>query len=77
MFFCNIDAFRRLYAVYFEDARLEFVVWDDGPVFDAGLVGVDGIDGILEDLGDLIVVGDAHADEREDAEVDVEEFVFL
>ena len=53
----------------------EFFVGDDGFVFDPGLVCIDGVDGILEDAGDLFVFVDAHADEREDAKVGVEEFV--
>jgi hypothetical protein len=61
----------------FHDAGLEFVVGKDGSVLYAGLVGVDGIDRVLEDLRDLFIVADAHADEGEDAEIDVEEFVFF
>jgi hypothetical protein len=69
--------FAGLYAFYVHDPGFERVIWYDRSVFDPGLVGVDGIDGIFEDLGDLIVVGDAHADQGEDAEVDIEQFVFL
>jgi hypothetical protein len=61
----------------FHDAGLEFVVGENGPVLDPGLVGIDGVDRIFEDLGDLLVVADAHADEGEDAEIYVEEFIVL
>ena len=53
----------------------EFFVGDDGPVLDLCFIGVDGIGGIFEDAGDLFRLVDAHADEGEDAEVGVEEFV--
>ena len=59
------------------DPLFEFVVGDGGFVFDPGFVGVDGVDGIFEDAGDLFMFVDAHADQREDAEVGVEEFVIF
>ena len=71
MFFAGLHAF------YVHDPGFELVVGHDRPVFDPGLVGVNGINGIFQDLGDLLVVGDAHADEGEDAEVEIEQFVFL
>ena len=55
----------------------EFVVGDDGFVFDPGFVGVDGVNGIVEDAGDLFIFVDTHSDECEDAEVGVEELVVL
>ena len=75
--FCNIDRLLPSDALNLEDAALEFVVRDDGAVLDPGLVGIDRVHGILEDLGDLFVVRDAQADEGEDAEIDIEELIFL
>jgi len=66
-----------LNALNFHDAGLKFVVGVNRPVLDAGLVGVDGVDRIFEDLGDLFVVIDAHADEGKDAKIDVEGFVLF
>jgi hypothetical protein len=59
------------------DALFEFFVGDHGFVLDPGLVSIDGVDGIFEDAGDLFVLVDPHADQGEDAEVGVEEFVVL
>ena len=79
--FYNIDRFqggiKLLDTLYFHDAGLKLVVGNDGPVLDPGLIGIDGIDRIFEYLGDLVVVGDAHADQGKDPEVDVEQFVLF
>jgi len=56
-----------LYRPDLHDALFKFVVGDEGFVFDPGLVGVDGIDGIPEDSGDLLVLMDARAGQGEDA----------
>jgi hypothetical protein len=40
------------------DTLFEFFVGDDGFVFDPCFVGVDGVDGIFEDAGDLLVLVD-------------------
>jgi hypothetical protein len=53
----------------------EFFVGDEGFVFDAGLVGIDGIDGIFEDTSYFLIFMDAHADEGEDAKVRIQEFL--
>ena len=53
----------------------EFVVGDDGFVFDPRFVSIDGIDGVLEDAGDLFVLVDPHADQGENSEIGVEELV--
>jgi hypothetical protein len=45
------------------DVLFEFFVGDDRAVFDLCFVGVDGVDGVFEDAGDLFGLVDAHADE--------------
>lgn len=59
------------------DTLFEFFVGDDGFVLDPGFVGVDGVEGIFEDAGDLFVLVDPHADEGENAEVGIEQFVIF
>jgi hypothetical protein len=57
------------------DPLFELFVGDDGFVLDPGFVGVDGVDGIFEDAGDLLVLVDPHSDEGKDADVGVEQFI--
>ena len=54
---------------------VESLVVQIGAIADAGLVGIDGVDGIVEYLADLVVVVDAESDEGKDAQFGGEELV--
>ena len=46
-------------------------------VFDFGFVGIDGVDGVVEQDGYLIVVVDAETDKRENSQFGIEQFAVL
>ena len=69
MRFCGLHRFD------LHDPMFELFVGDDGFIFDTGFVGIDRVDGVFEDAGYFFIFVDAHADEGEDAQVGVEEFV--
>ena len=56
---------------------IERLVVEVGTITNAGLVGIDGVDGVVEHLADLVVVIDSEPDEREDTQFGREEFVAL
>ena len=56
---------------------IERLVVEVGTITNAGLVGIDGVDGVVEHLADLVVVIDSETDEREDTQFGREEFVAL
>ena len=66
---------KSLQRLYLHDALFELFIGDDGFVLDTGFVGIDRIDGVFEDAGYFFVVVDAHADQGEDAEVGIQEFM--
>ena len=55
----------------------ERLVVEVGAVADAGLVGIDGVDGVVEHFADLLVVRDTQPDERKDTKFGREELVTL
>ena len=55
----------------------ERLVVEVGTVAHAGLVGIDGVDGVVEHFADLLVVRDTQPDERKDTQFGREEFVTL
>ena len=73
----NLRVLKRLQRPDGHDLFVEFFVGEDGLVAEAGFVGVDGCDGIVEDTGDLFVIVDAHADEGEDSQLGVEQLALL
>ena len=73
MYFCNIDVLGVvLHTFYIHDPGFELFIWHNGPVFDPRFVGIDRIDRILQDLGDLIIIADPHPDQGKDPQVDIE-----
>ena len=55
----------------------ERLVVEVGAVANAGLVGIDGVDGVVEHFADLLVVRDTQPDERKDTKFGREELVTL
>ena len=55
----------------------ERLVVEVGTVANAGLVGIDGVDGVVENFADLLVVRDTQADEGKDTKFGREELVTL
>ena len=53
----------------------EGIVVEVGAVTDAGLVGIDSVDGVVQYLADLVIVVDTESDEGEDTQFGGEEFV--
>ena len=45
---------------YFHNSFFKLLVGNDGFVFDPCFVSVDGIDGILKDMGDLFIFVNTH-----------------
>ena len=56
---------------------IERLVVEVGAVANTGLVGIDGVDGVVEHFADLVVVADSETDEREDTQFGREELVTL
>ena len=56
---------------------IERLVVQVGAVANTCLVGIDGVDGVVEHLADLVVVIDSETDECEDTQFGREEFVAL
>ena len=59
------------------DATLEALAIVEGTILDAGAVVIDGVDAVVEELGNLRRVLDAQADERKDADFGHQSVVFL
>ena len=62
---------------YIHDPGFELIIRYNGPVFDPCFVGIDRIDRILQDLGDLFIIADPHPDKGKDPQVDIQQFIFL
>ena len=77
MYLFNIDGLGALNAINFHDTGLKIFIGHRAAVLDPGLIGVDGIDRIAEDLGDLVIVADAHPDKSEDAQIHIEQLILL
>ena len=56
---------------------MELLVGEVRGVFDFGFIGVDGVDGVVEEDGYLVAVVDAEADKREDTQFGIEQFAVL
>ena len=59
-FFCNSEVLNMHHGME------ERLVVEVGAVANAGLVGIDGVDGVVEHFADLLVVRDTQPDERKD-----------
>ena len=46
-------------------------------VFDFGFIGIDGVDGVVEEDGYLVVIVDAETDKRENSQFGIEQFAVL
>ncbi len=68
---------RRMKGLNAHDLGLKFVVGHDGLVLNPGFVRVNGFDRIIEDLGNLFGLFDAHPHEGKNAQVGIEQFIFL
>ena len=55
---------------------LKLLVFDKGAGFDAGFVVIDGIDRIVEDVGDLFGVADAKPHQGKNPEIGVQQLVW-
>ena len=56
---------------------MELFVREWRGVFDFRFVGVDGVDGVVEEDGYLVAVVDAEADKRENSQFGIEQFAVL
>ena len=56
---------------------LEVVGGEGGGILDAGLVGVDSVDRVVEQVGYLLVVGDTKAHEGKDTQFGIEQLALL
>ena len=71
----KLGALRLLKRSDLHDPFFEFVVMDNGFVLDPGLISVDRIHRIFEDLCDFLIVANPHPDQGKDPEIGIEQFV--
>ena len=65
----------RLNRHYFHDFFLKFFVGKQRLALHLGFVGINGVDGIVQDPGNFLSIADAHPDEGEDAKFGIQELV--
>ena len=66
-----------LNGLYLHDHFFEFLVGNDGFVFDLAFICIDGIYGIAQDGRNLLCIMNTHPDQRKNAKVGIEQFPFL
>ena len=56
---------------------MELFVREWRGVFDFGFIGIDGVDGVVEQYGYLVIIVDAETDKRENSQFGIEQFAVL